>query len=174
VCSLGPSSRRTQAVITGTLSKIRDDAGALCIRELPWVNAPLIMAVCGSKGSTINLCQMIACVGQQTVSGSRIPNGFSARTLPHFSHNCASRGWDWSCVRTPPDAFSARSQAARRQGLCAQQLFQRHHPDRVLLPHDGVRRGLTLYSTLCSSRRAIAFLTLTHSPVAARALSTRP
>lgn len=42
------------------------------------------MAVCGSKGSPINLCQMIACVGQQTVNGSRMPNGFFDRSLPHF------------------------------------------------------------------------------------------
>jgi DNA-directed RNA polymerase III subunit RPC1 len=34
------------------------------------------MAVSGSKGSNINLCQMIACVGQQVVNGSRMPNGF--------------------------------------------------------------------------------------------------
>jgi DNA-directed RNA polymerase III subunit RPC1 len=40
-----------QAVITGTLSKIREDAGQLCIRSLPWFNAPLIMALCGSKGA---------------------------------------------------------------------------------------------------------------------------
>lgn len=30
---------------------------------------------------------MIACVGQQTVSGSRVPEGFIHRTLPHFSVN---------------------------------------------------------------------------------------
>ena len=42
------------------------------------------MAVCGSKGSNINLSQMIACVGQQTVSGRRMPNGFLNRSLPHF------------------------------------------------------------------------------------------
>jgi DNA-directed RNA polymerase III subunit RPC1 len=42
------------------------------------------MAISGSKGSNINLCQMIACVGQQTVNGSRMPNGFQARSLPHF------------------------------------------------------------------------------------------
>ena len=28
--------------------------------------------------------QMIACVGQQSVSGRRMPNGFIHRTLPHF------------------------------------------------------------------------------------------
>ena len=27
---------------------------------------------------------MIACVGQQVLSGSRIPNGFEDRSLPHF------------------------------------------------------------------------------------------
>jgi DNA-directed RNA polymerase III subunit RPC1 len=42
------------------------------------------MAVCGSKGSNINISQMVACVGQQAVSGSRIQDGFSLRSLPHF------------------------------------------------------------------------------------------
>eukprot|EP00959_Pyramimonas_sp_CCMP1952_P456014 9472474-Pyramimonas_sp.AAC.1 len=42
------------------------------------------MASCGSKGSTINISQMIACVGQQAVGGERIQNGFVDRTLPHF------------------------------------------------------------------------------------------
>jgi DNA-directed RNA polymerase III subunit RPC1 len=41
----------------------------------------------GSKGSNINISQMIACVGQQTVSGSRVPEGFIHRTLPHFGVN---------------------------------------------------------------------------------------
>ncbi|XP_030019396.1 DNA-directed RNA polymerase III subunit RPC1-like [Sphaeramia orbicularis] len=42
------------------------------------------MALCGSKGSFINISQMIACVGQQAISGSRVPNGFENRSLPHF------------------------------------------------------------------------------------------
>ena len=43
------------------------------------------METCGSKGSRLNISQMIACVGQQAVSGRRIPNGFVNRTLPHFA-----------------------------------------------------------------------------------------
>jgi len=35
-------------------------------------------------GSKINISQMIASVGQQVVSGTRIPEGFVQRTLPHF------------------------------------------------------------------------------------------
>lgn len=45
--------------------------GDLCIKKLPVNNPPLMMFICGSKGSNINLCQMIACVGQQTVNGQR-------------------------------------------------------------------------------------------------------
>ena len=43
------------------------------------------MAVCGSKGSFINISQMVACVGQQAISGKRPPDGFERRSLPHFA-----------------------------------------------------------------------------------------
>ena len=42
------------------------------------------MVNAGSKGSKINISQVIAVVGQQNVSGKRIPFGFEHRTLPHF------------------------------------------------------------------------------------------
>ena len=38
----------------------------------------------GSKGSNLNISQIIACVGQQNVQGKRIAYGFRQRTLPHF------------------------------------------------------------------------------------------
>ena len=56
----------------------------VCMKELHWRNSPLIMSQCGSKGSPINISQMIACVGQQSVGGSRAPDGFIDRSLPHF------------------------------------------------------------------------------------------
>ncbi|KAI9173203.1 DNA-directed RNA polymerase III subunit C1 (rpo31) [Blastocladiella emersonii ATCC 22665] len=74
-----------ESKISGVLSGIRDKAGQLCMTELNKYNAPLIMSVCGSKGSKINVCQMVACVGQQIISGSRIPDGFDERSLPHFA-----------------------------------------------------------------------------------------
>lgn len=43
---------------------------------LHWHNSPLNMSQCGSKGSPINIAQMVACVGQQSVGGKRCPNGF--------------------------------------------------------------------------------------------------
>ncbi|EFO93786.1 hypothetical protein CRE_12654 [Caenorhabditis remanei] len=73
-----------EAIILRELSTIRDHAGQVCLRNLSKYNAPLTMAVCGSKGSFINISQMIACVGQQAISGHRPPDGFEERSLPHF------------------------------------------------------------------------------------------
>ena len=39
-------------------------ASGMCEEKLAFYNKPRIMATCGSKGSPINLCQMMACVGQ--------------------------------------------------------------------------------------------------------------
>jgi DNA-directed RNA polymerase III subunit RPC1 len=73
--------------ISGALSKVRQSAGELCINSLSRNNAPLIMASSGSKGSDINVAQMIALVGQQIIAGSRVADGFQDRTLPHFHKN---------------------------------------------------------------------------------------
>lgn len=66
------------------LSNLREKMGEVCMEELPSNNSPLIMTQCGSKGSKVNISQMVSSVGQQTLSGNRIPNGFHQRTLPHF------------------------------------------------------------------------------------------
>ncbi|OWK08087.1 POLR3A [Cervus elaphus hippelaphus] len=85
LCVRAPcTSLSRQALILKELSVIRDHAGSACLRELDKSNSPLTMALCGSKGSFINISQMIACVGQQAISGSRVPDGFENRSLPHF------------------------------------------------------------------------------------------
>jgi len=73
-----------EAKIGGVLSKVREEVGDVCISELDKSNAPLIMATCGSKGSTVNVSQMVAVVGQQIIAGNRVPDGFQDRSLPHF------------------------------------------------------------------------------------------
>jgi DNA-directed RNA polymerase III subunit RPC1 len=46
-----------EAMISGVLSKVRDDVGEICMKELSRHNAPLIMATCGSKGMVLHaLC----------------------------------------------------------------------------------------------------------------------
>lgn len=79
-----------EAKIGGLLSKVREEVGDVCINELDNLNAPLIMATCGSKGSTLNVSQMVAVVGQQIISGNRVPDGFQDRSLPHFQKNSKS------------------------------------------------------------------------------------
>ncbi|TKA40769.1 hypothetical protein B0A54_08039 [Friedmanniomyces endolithicus] len=71
--------------ISGILSKVRQQCGDVCFSELSRFNAPLTMAKCGSKGSNINVSQMVAAVGQQIIGGKRVVDGFQDRTLPHFS-----------------------------------------------------------------------------------------
>ena len=66
------------------LSDVRETIGKYLRSILPRSNTALQMAICGAKGSNINLCQMIGCVGQQTIGDIRIPNGFANRSLPHF------------------------------------------------------------------------------------------
>ena len=73
-----------EAKLSGILSKVRRACGDACMEELSKHNAPLIMAKCGSKGSNLNVSQMVAAVGQQIIDGERVQEGFESRTLPHF------------------------------------------------------------------------------------------
>ncbi|GBG32582.1 DNA-directed RNA polymerase subunit [Hondaea fermentalgiana] len=76
-----------ESEVSGVLSRVRDNAGKVCMQTLPKHNKPYIMATSGSKGSALNICQMMVCVGQQIVGGKRMPYGFVRRTLPHFHEN---------------------------------------------------------------------------------------
>ena len=73
-----------EAIINGELGVIRNIIGDMCEADLPRLNKPRLMAICGSKGSAINLSQMMLVLGQQNVNGARIQDGFVGRALPHF------------------------------------------------------------------------------------------
>ncbi len=68
------------------LGRARDMAGKIAGKYLGMDNAAVIMAVSGARGSMLNLTQMAACIGQQSVRGERIRRGYTYtnRTLPHF------------------------------------------------------------------------------------------
>ncbi|NBV77189.1 DNA-directed RNA polymerase subunit A' [bacterium] len=66
------------------LNKATEESGKIGLGALSDENRLVAMVRAGSKGSTINISQMMACVGQQAPEGKRIPYGFSDRTLPHF------------------------------------------------------------------------------------------
>ena len=70
--------------VNKVLNTARDLAGKSAQESLDETNSVKAMVTAGSKGSFINISQIIACVGQQNVEGKRIPYGFRRRTLPHF------------------------------------------------------------------------------------------
>ena len=76
-----------ESKISGILSRVRQQAGGRCFAELSKYNAAMLMATCGSKGSGINVAQMVAVVGQQIINQERVQEGFQDRTLPHFPKN---------------------------------------------------------------------------------------
>lgn len=59
--------------------------GNLGMSNISKDNRMLNMIRSGSKGNTINLVQMVGCIGQVSVEGKRISHGFDNRTLPHFT-----------------------------------------------------------------------------------------
>ena len=75
-----------EQLVNKVLNTARDHAGKSAQSSLDENrNSVKAMVTAGSKGSFINISQIIACVGQQNVEGKRIPYGFKKRTLPHFS-----------------------------------------------------------------------------------------
>ncbi|KAF3913880.1 hypothetical protein ABW21_db0204012 [Orbilia brochopaga] len=107
--------------VSRSLNLARDDAGTETEKSLKDLNNAIQMARSGSKGSNINISQMSAVVGQQSVEGKRIPFGFKYRTLPHFTkddYSPESRGFvENSYLRglTPQEFFFHAM--AGREGL---------------------------------------------------------
>ncbi len=71
--------------VNALLNKASENAGNIGKKSLSKDNRFIMMVNAGSKGSNINIAQMISCVGQQNVDGKRIPYGFEDRTLPHYN-----------------------------------------------------------------------------------------
>lgn len=82
----GMNVRETfETLVSKALNSARDIAGSDTEKSLKDLNNAIQMARSGSKGSNINISQMTALVGQQSVEGKRIPFGFKYRSLPHFT-----------------------------------------------------------------------------------------
>lgn len=118
----GMNVRETfESQVSKALNTARDKAGTKTEQSLKDLNNAVTMARSGSKGSTINISQMTALVGQQSVEGKRIPFGFKYRSLPHFTkddYSPESRGFvENSYLRglTPTEFFFHAM--AGREGL---------------------------------------------------------
>ena len=74
----------TENEINQRLNICRDTMGTMVQKPLNDTNRLYTMVHSGSKGSNINISQIMAVVGQQNLAGSRIPDTWTDRTLPHF------------------------------------------------------------------------------------------
>ena len=74
-----------ESKVNSILQKAADEAGKIGRKSLDADNRFVIMVNAGSKGKSLNIAQMVSCLGQQNVDGKRIPYGFEDRTLPHYT-----------------------------------------------------------------------------------------
>jgi len=81
----GSNAAAWEEQMNAILASTNEAMGAQARAHLPEGNRFAAMVSAGSKGSDINIAQMVACLGQQLVEGKRIPYGFDQRTLPHFT-----------------------------------------------------------------------------------------
>ena len=73
--------------IMQVLGEARDKSGDITESYFDMSNHSVVMARTGARASMLNLTQITACVGQQSVRGGRIHRGYIERTLPHFKKN---------------------------------------------------------------------------------------
>ena len=82
--------------INERLNICRDSMGKMVQEPLDDSNRFYCTVSSGSKGSNINISQIMAVVGQQNLAGQRVPMTWTDRTLPHFkrgSNGAAERGF---------------------------------------------------------------------------------
>ncbi|MHA1300646.1 MAG: DNA-directed RNA polymerase subunit A' [Candidatus Helarchaeota archaeon] len=82
--------------IMGVLSKAKYKSGEIVGQFVGINNSVVIMTKTGARGNPLNLAQMTACLGQQSVRGERLIRGYRKKTLPHFKKGdlgSASRGF---------------------------------------------------------------------------------
>src|SRR5512136_651054 len=90
------------------LATARDEAGKIADQDFTIENAGIVMTRTGARGSSLNIGQMAACVGQQSVRGKRILRGYAGRALPHFVDGDPSpraRGFVYNSYQTGLDAI---------------------------------------------------------------------
>ena len=119
--------------VNNILNQAASEAGKIGLKSLSHNNRFVIMVNAGSKGSELNISQMISCLGQQNVDGKRIPYGFDNRTLPHYTK------YD--------DSPSARGfvESSYINGLSPQELFFHAMGGRVGLIDTAVKTSTTGY-----------------------------
>ena len=80
-----PDGEELENRILNSLKDVASTIGSESIKSLPSTNRMVQMVESGSKGSTVNITQMLGLLAQQQVAGKRIQYTLQDRTLPHFA-----------------------------------------------------------------------------------------
>jgi len=130
--------------IFGILNQATADAGKTGQKSLSSENRLLAMVRSGSKGETVNVAQMMACLGQTAIEGKRIPYGFTDRTLPHYKKyddSAESRGFiEASFIRgLSPQQFFFHAMSGR-EGLIDTAVKSVTADTEILIQEDGATK----------------------------------
>ena len=85
-----------ERLILDTLSKARDESGKIALKSLRKENPLYVMTATGARGSTLNVAQLTAVLGQQSIRGERPKRGFNDRVLSVFKpgdYGASARGF---------------------------------------------------------------------------------
>ena len=88
--------KHPESKINRMLNQTRDSMGLIAQSAMSPDNSLGLMVKSGSKGSMVNILQIMACVGQQNCSGKRMQATLRSRTLPMFDfddNTARSRGF---------------------------------------------------------------------------------
>ncbi len=94
--------------VMNELANARDRSGKIADQDFTLDNSGIVMTRTGARGSSLNIGQISACVGQQAVRGKRILRGYGGRALPHFAVGDPSpkaRGFVYSSYQTGLDVI---------------------------------------------------------------------
>ncbi len=76
-----------ELMILEKLNEARNLSGEIVLKHASLKSDTMKMVNSGARGTTLNLAQMAACVGQQAMRGKRIETGFTDRTLSYFKRD---------------------------------------------------------------------------------------
>ena len=91
-----PDGEELENQIMNALRAAGSDVAKRIMDNLPIKNRMREMVISGSKGSDLNIAQMMGLLGQQLIAGKRVQFTLQDRTLPHFTrydHSSESRGF---------------------------------------------------------------------------------
>jgi DNA-directed RNA polymerase subunit A' len=94
--------------VMNELAKARDESGKIADEDFTLENSGIVMTRTGARGSSLNIGQISAMVGQQAVRGKRILRGYVDRALPHFKsgdQRPKARGFVYSSYQSGLDVI---------------------------------------------------------------------